>query len=219
MAKKKIRIGEKRRLQIRENFEKIKPSKLTAGELLYYNKVKAGKARQKSAFRDKAGQFSAVPQKIIDNYVKPVLKELNPDYTPEDLKRHIKENKDLLRDITDNESIRAFYQNKNIENALLNTNDLTKFYIDDGDGLRAFSKDKMIEKLKRYEQKVFKGGAFGFYTKVDFKKGFTEMIVYLPYFDDFEDIEADDDFKLIMSDPKNKKKKNAATKKAGKNKN
>lgn len=210
MAQKKIRIGEKRRAEIKAKFERINPAKLTDGERLYYNKVKAGKKRQATAFKTKSGQFAVVPDKIVDTYVRPLLKSKNPLYTDADLKRHIKDNLKALKDIAQNDDIGAFYQAKNIENALRNTNDLTKFYINDGNGRRKFSKDEMLEFLKQYESQIFELGGFGFYTKVNFRKGFSEMEIYLPDLEGVEDLDElaeDDEFRALMSDPKNKRKR------------
>lgn len=213
MSKNKIRLGDKKKALIKKNFDKIKPSKLSVNELNYYNKVKAGKARQKTAFKDKDGKFSVVPQKIIDQYVRPVVKALNPDYTEADLKKHIKENKELLKKITNKEAIGAFYNNGNIEKALLNTNELTKFYIDDGNGLVKYSRDKLLELFKKYETKIFSAGGFGFFTKVTFKNGFEKMVVYLPDFEDLEELDDDDNMTVIKSDPEEVKRlKNEAKK-------
>lgn len=203
----KIKLSDRAKARIKSKFASIDPQALKPGERLYYNKVKAGKARAASAFHDASGKYLIVPQKIVDTYVIPVLKKNNPDFSQADLKAHLRDNKEVLKRITRDESINAFYQGKNIENALLQINDLTRFYVDDGDGLREVSKDKLFEKVKKYESKLMDQGAFGFFTKVSFKKGFGQMIVYLPKFNDIEDLDGDEDIFAIMSDPKNKKKR------------
>lgn len=71
---KKIQLSNRTRQRIKDNFAKIKPASLKKNELAYYNKIKAGKARAATAFKDSSGKY--YPKQFVKEQIIDVAKEM-----------------------------------------------------------------------------------------------------------------------------------------------
>lgn len=186
---KKSKLSDKRREQIKSNFNPNKPP-VRVNEKLYWNKIKAGKARQEKGFRDNAGRFLALPESFTNKYVKQIAEEKG-----QTVKEFLKD-KDNLRDakqLFHNKSVSWTYNPESVEKAIRNTKG-NFIIIDDGNGQTRMSKDNALLYVQQQKRNILEAGGYTMTFKGEHREDFTKFIIYLENFDGMEDIEEMDDY-------------------------
>lgn len=224
MASKKIKLADSTKARIKKNFDDLDPNQLKGQVLQYYNKVKAGKVRSRSAYRTKGG-FSMFPAGFTEKYIKPVLREKGIEPTPKAIKEYFKNkrNKEQAFDLLENDVQSWFFGTNELENAFSRMTPKTKIFINrqqtsarDFSELESVSQADAILQMQNFEKWVIKEGAFSFKTNISFRKDFSEMIIYLPEYESLEDLienEEEGDIFIAVSSKKAKNDKDKENKK------
>jgi len=205
----KIKLSEKRRQQIRTNFDATKPPK-RVNELKYFNKVKAGKIRQETGFKDNKGRFLALPESFTNKYVKQIAEE-----NGKTVKEYLKDKANLrdAKNLFHNKSVSWIYNTHSIDKAINNLkNEIV--LLNDGNGTVRMNKAQARLYIQQQLRAVIDEGAFEILFEATLRKEFTELEIYL---EDFAGMDEDLDgmienivhpnTEIIVSDPTRRKKK------------
>ena len=173
---KKIIISDKRKEQIKSNFSLSKPPK-RKNELQYWNKVKAGKERQKTGFKDaKSGLFTPLPPEFMQQEQFKKIAELK-GLT---LKQFFKDPETLrgAKQLFEKSTLSWRYAATQTDKLFQNFKGDT-IKINDGNGTITLSKDEAMLYIQLQQKAIINAGAYVLMFKVTFSKGFNEMTIFL----------------------------------------
>lgn len=212
---KKNKLSDKRKEQIKANFSLSKPPKRKS-ELDYYNKVKAGKARQKTGFKDAAtGKYTPLPPEFMQQERFKKIAELKGITLKEFFKdkETLAGAKRLFEKSTLTWRYAATQTDKLFQNFKGNT-----IKVNDGNGTITLSKEEALLYIQLQQKAIISAGAYVLMFNVEFREGFNEMIIYLEDYTDAEEpedliaLQFFDSTIFILSPPsKNKKPQDPKT--------
>jgi len=182
------RLSDNTKNRIKTKFESINPDKLGKVQRAYYNKVKAGKQRYATSYKTEDGKLTQYKPEFIKKVIEPALKNLGREINKHNISEYLKdpETKRIAETLF-RESVVTWHYNPQTFDKMIK-NFTGKLYINDGDGEFKVSKAKLKEQITLINTALKDAGAYSFFSKVQFKEGFTKGIVNLPNLDSLIDM-------------------------------
>lgn len=183
IKKKKVsfsKLSEKFKENTRKNFDSVKPGKLGKVQLAYYNKVKAGKARAAQAYTDRGGKYCKLPMQFIEKYIHPAMRNQGLEINSKTVSKYLKQdnNFETAKNLFENSSVTWTYNPNSIDKALNTFKG--NILVNDGNGLIQVNSDELKLLFAEVNQVLKDNELYTFFSKVEFKEGFSKMVVSLP---------------------------------------
>lgn len=178
LKKMRIKITEKRKKAIKKNYEKLvlNPPK-RKNELMYFNRIKAGKERYKTAFKSKTGQIQSYPERFINEFIKPFAATKGMDVR---MFLKMKSGRETANLMFKNERLDWSYNFQTIESFFKSRPQFNAMFIFDGDNKYKVTEIEMRKYLSLCQQTFAKMGRRILHFRVSHVHSFSTSVFWLP---------------------------------------